>query len=100
MFYLLILITLVDADEILTGIKKVLGVFFSKDETREFTNHLDEDQSGDIDLHEFCQRIYLDNLHVESHKYLISELTLVEKILQEWYTHKADEKKKILELID
>ena len=76
------------------------GVFFSKNETREFTNHLDEDKSGDIDLHEFCQRIYLDNLHTESHKYQISELTFIEKILQEWYAHKATEKKVIMELID
>lgn len=38
-----------DADEILTGIKSVLGITFSKDETREFTDHLDEDKSGDID---------------------------------------------------
>ena len=49
-----------DADEILIGIKKVLGVVFSKDEVREFTNHLDEDHSGDIDRSEFCQKINFD----------------------------------------
>ena len=35
-------ITVVDANEIMTGIKQVLGVFFSKEETREFINYLDE----------------------------------------------------------
>ena len=43
-----------DADEILLGIRTVLGIYFSKEETREFTDHLDEDKSGDIDRHEFC----------------------------------------------
>lgn len=43
------IVCLVDADEILVGIRGVLGVFFSKDETRAFTDLLDEDKSGDID---------------------------------------------------
>jgi len=44
----------VDGEEIMNGIKSVLGIQFSKEETRNFTHHLDEDQSGDIDLSEFC----------------------------------------------
>lgn len=93
------IVCLVDADEILVGIRGVLGVFFSKDETRAFTDLLDEDKSGDIDQSEFCQRINLDNLHQESHKFLISELTFIEKVLSEWYHFKKREQKKILELI-
>ena len=77
-----------DADEILLGIRTVLGIYFSKEETREFTDHLDEDKSGDIDRHEFCQKINLDGLHAESHKFLISELTFIEKVLSEWYHFK------------
>ena len=90
---------LVDADEILQGIRSVLGIFFSKDETRDFTDHLDEDKSGDIDRHEFCQKVNLDNLHKESHGFLISELTFIEKVLNEWYYFKKREQKKILDLI-
>ena len=44
----------VDGDEILLGIKSVLGITFSKEETLSFINHLDEDKSGDIDKYEFC----------------------------------------------
>ena len=80
-----------DADEILLGIKTVLGIWFSKDETREFTDHLDEDKSGDIDRHEFCEKINLNNLHKESHMFLISELTFIEKVLSEWYYYKKRE---------
>ena len=89
-----------DADEILSGIRSVLGIFFSKDETRDFTDHLDEDKSGDIDRHEFCQKINLDGLHAESHKYQISELTFIEKVLSEWYQNKKRESKRILDLIN
>ena len=80
-----------DAYEILLGIKTVLGIWFSKDETREFTDHLDEDKSGDIDRHEFCEKINLNNLHKESHMFLISELTFIEKVLSEWYYYKKRE---------
>ena len=45
---------LVDPDEIIVGLKSVIGVIFSKDETRELSNYMDEDKSGDIDEHEFC----------------------------------------------
>ena len=45
---------LVDADEIMNGIRTVLGVFFSTEETRNFTDYLDEDKSGDIDQAEFA----------------------------------------------
>ena len=82
---------IVDADEILAGIRSVLGIFFSKDETRDFTDHLDEDKSGDIDRLEFCQKINLDGLHAESHKFIISELTFIEKVLSEWYHFKKRE---------
>ena len=96
----MLFIILVDADEILSGIRSVLGIFFSKDETRDFTDHLDEDKSGDIDRHEFCAKVNLDGLHAESHKYHISELTFIEKILSEWYQNKKRESKKILDLIN
>lgn len=43
-----------DPDEIIVGLKSVIGVIFSKDETRELSNYMDEDKSGDIDEHEFC----------------------------------------------
>ena len=75
----------------MAGIRFVLGIYFSKEETRNLTDHLDEDKSGDIDKFEFCQKINLDGLHVESHKFLISELTFIEKVLVEWYQVKKRE---------
>ena len=66
-----------DIEEILEGVKNIIGVIFSKDETRELMNYMDEDKSGDIDYEEFAFRINLDNLHREAHKYQISELTFI-----------------------
>ena len=78
----------------------MLGIYFSRQETSNLTDHLDEDKSGDIDKYEFCQKINLDGLHAESHKFLISELTFIEKVLVEWYHVKKREQKRILELIN
>ena len=64
-----------------------------------FTLHLDSDNSGDIDIHEFQNKISLDNLHKESHKFTISEVTLIEKVLSEWYHFKSREQKKCLSLV-
>ena len=73
----------------------MLGVVFSREETQVFTAHLDEDKSGDVDEEEFQDKISLDNLHRESHKFLISEVSFVEKILAEWYHHQSAELEKI-----
>ena len=43
-----------DCEEIVNGLRNVIGVIFSKDETRELMNYMDEDKSGDIDEFEFC----------------------------------------------
>ena len=88
-----------DCEEILAGLRNVIGVIFSKDETRELMNYMDEDKSGDIDEHEFCQRINLDNMHTEAHTFQISELTFIEHLLGEWYYFKKREQKTILDLI-
>ena len=60
---------------------------------------MDEDKSGDIDQNEFCQKVNLTDLHTESHKFLISELTFIEKILNEWYNFKKREQKRVLALV-
>ena len=84
-------ICLVDAREILLGIKNVLGIYFSRDETNMFTLHLDADNSGDIDINEFQSKINLNDLHKESHKFRISEVKLIDQILSEWYHYKSRE---------
>lgn len=38
-------------------------------------------------------------MHVDSHKFLISESNFIEKVLIEWYNHKSKESKKLVELI-
>jgi len=60
-------------------------VFFSTEEANLFTMYLDADGSGDVDIDEFVSKITLNNLHREAHKFLISELTFIEKMLTEWY---------------
>ena len=88
-----------DPDEILTGLKTVLGITLSKEEIRDLIAYLDSDQSGDIDLGEFCAKINLDNIHKDSHKFVISELTFIEKMLAAWYMFKKREKIRVQELI-
>ena len=56
-----------DFDEIFNGLRNTLGVIFSKDDTRELLKYLDEDDSGDIDEQEFCQRINFNKMHKEAH---------------------------------
>ena len=80
---------LVDAREILMGINSVLGIYFSKEETHLFVRHLDEDNSGDIDIQEFMKKIKLNDLHKDSHKFLISEIKLIDQVLTEWYAYKS-----------
>ena len=89
----------VDCEEILSGLRSTIGVIFSKDETRELMNYMDEDKSGDIDENEFCQRVNFDNMHTEAHQYQISELTFIQMVLGEWYNFKKREQKQILELV-
>jgi len=48
--------------EILQGCRSVLGVYFSTEEANLFTQYLDEDGSGDVDLEEFTDKVSLDNL--------------------------------------
>ena len=43
-----------DVEEIMAGIRDVLGIYFSKTEARNLTDYMDEDRSGDIDRYEFC----------------------------------------------
>ena len=69
-----------------------MGVFFSTEEANLFTMYLDEDGSGDVDMEEFVNKISLNNLHQEAHKFLISELTFVERMLTEWYYLQRREK--------
>ena len=47
-------VSIVDCDEIVVGLKNIIGVIFSKDEARDLANYMDEDKSGDIDEQEFC----------------------------------------------
>lgn len=82
-----------DAREILMGIKSVLGIYFSKEETNMFVRHLDDDNSGDIDMQEFMKKITLNDLHKDSHKFLISEVKLIDQVLTEWYHYKSREQK-------
>jgi hypothetical protein len=74
-------------------------VYFSTEEANLFTSYLDEDSSGDVDLEEFTDKVNLDNLQQKIHKFLISECTFIEKMLNEWYFVQKREKKQVLEVV-
>ena len=57
---------------------------------------MDEDTSGDIDLKEFTQKITLNNLHSNSHKFRISEYRFIDYILNIWYDYRSNIKKEII----
>ena len=76
-----------DTDEIFEGLKTHLNVIFSRDDAATLTYYLDADSSGDVDLNEFQSKINLNNLHKDSHDYLISEKTFIDLVLTEWYSH-------------
>ena len=89
-----------DAEEIMDGFKQILGVIFSRDDAYNLTNYLDADKSGDVDYQEFISKMNLNNLHKDSHQYLISENNFIDCVLIEWYRSKKEETKKIKELIN
>lgn len=74
-------------------------MYFSTEEANLFTSYLDEDSSGDVDLEEFTDKVNLDNLQQKIHKFLISECTFIEKMLNEWYFVQKREKKEVLEVV-
>jgi hypothetical protein len=55
------------------------------------TNYLDENKSGDVDFTEFNAKINFKDYQKRSHKFLISELNFTERVLEEWYKHRAQE---------
>ena len=64
-----------------------------------FVRHLDEDKSGDIDMAEFMKKIHLNDLHKDSHKFLISEVKLIDQVLTEWYSYKSREQRELRQMI-
>ena len=63
------------------GIKSVLGIHFSKEETNMFVRHLDEDKSGDIDMAEFMKKIHHGNKEENDNKILIQNRCLTIMVL-------------------
>lgn len=91
---------LVDPHELLLGLANVLHISFSREETNLLLNHLDEDKSGDIDYREFASKISLNNLHSNSHTFLISEHRFIEYVLSEWYDYRKAQIKELVKLIE
>jgi len=60
------------------GFKNIIGLDFTQEESHMVINYIDEDGSGLIDYDEFTKRIYLDGLHQDSHKFLISESNFID----------------------
>ena len=79
--------------------QNILHISFTKEELLMLTNFLDADKSGDIDMREFCSKITLNNLHKDSHKYLLSEHQFIETVLNAWYEHRGSQIKEIIKKI-
>ena len=58
---------------------------------------LDEDQSGDIDCNEFCEKITTENLAKRSEKFTISKTLFIEKMLTAWSFFKDRERRSLIE---
>ena len=83
--------------EILNGLKNYLGVYLTRDETNKLSVHLDEDQSGDIDCSEFCEKITTENLFVRCEKFTISKNLFIEKMLTAWSFYKDRERRSLVD---
>ena len=83
--------------EILNGLKNYLGVYLTRDETNKLSEHLDEDQSGDIDCNEFCEKITTENLAKRSEKFTISKTLFIEKMITAWSFFKDRERRSLIE---
>lgn len=69
--------------------QNILHIFFTRQDMILLLNYLDSDKSGDIDLREFLSKISFNNMHIKSHKYLLTEHRFIEAILTIWYEYRA-----------
>ena len=81
---------------IVQGLQNILHISLSREELNLLTSHLDEDNSGDIDFKEFTNKISLNNMHINSHRFLISEYRFIDFVLKEWYDYRSAQKKEIV----
>jgi hypothetical protein len=79
--------------------QNILHISFTKEEMYILTTFLDADKSGDIDMREFCSKITLNNMHINSHRYLLSEHRFIETILNAWYEYRGSQIKEIIKKI-
>ena len=91
--------TIESTKDIFEGIKKNLGVFFTREDTDAVSMFIDEDCSGDVDIGEFNNKISFKEYQKRSHTFLISEMTFIDRMLSEWYEVRAAEKEKLIEMI-
>ena len=89
------------ADAILDGVKKLLGVYMSFEETTKFTSFLDLDRSGDVSQYEFTSKMeyYVENLEKEALPFQVSLQKFIDKMVQDWGFFRDQQKKDILKLL-
>lgn len=75
-----------DAEEIMKGVKSILGVDFSREEGQLMLRYLDKDRDGSITYEEFAEKISYFDYEKKSERYLISLKPLTDHLLNEWYT--------------
>jgi len=75
-----------DTNEIIQGVRNVLGVDFSREECQLMLSYLDKDCDGTITYDEFAMKISFFDYEKKEEKYLISLKTLSDYLMNEWYT--------------
>lgn len=88
-----------EPEKIFEGCSKRLGVHYTREDRLALSKYIDEDGSGDVDRQEFLKKVTLRDYQRRSHNYLISEMTFIDKMLSEWYDHRAQEKEKLIAFI-
>lgn len=78
------------------GVTKNLKICFSREETHLLAEHLDKDGDGHISYPEYHEKINFRDYHKKSQKYLISLKQFTDRILNEWYILRGEERSKII----
>jgi hypothetical protein len=88
----------VEEEQLFTGLKNI-GVELRRDEQKLIYSQLDPFNFKRVDLEAFQKRFTLDNLHRDSHGFLISETRFVDCVMQQWYSHVADQTRNLRTII-
>ena len=74
-------------NEIVKGLKDKFNVYFSESESADLCNHLDIDNSGDVDFNEFSSKINYTDYNKNYFNYTITKARFISLVLEQWEKH-------------